>query len=171
MTKKITVLMLVFVMVMAAGCGSQSATQETEKTEKAETTEENPFAKSELGENEKVDYNFSFGVENFDQDAMEIEYTGGELKIDFSVEVQGKEFTCGPMIFIDGINQPYALQAEGEKKSVQSVAVKKGKNTITTYIKPEVDSKAKRHKIYFLLMFEPDKKYEEGKSLGHAYNI
>lgn len=32
MTKKITVLMLVFVMVMAAGCGSQSATQETEKT-------------------------------------------------------------------------------------------------------------------------------------------
>ena len=171
MTKKITVLMLVFVMVMAAGCGSQSATQETEKTEKAETTEENPFAKSELGENEKVDYNFSFGVENFDHDAMEIEYTGGELKIDFSVEVQGKEFTCGPMIFIDGINQPYALQAEGEKKSVQSVAVKKGKNTITTYIKPEVDSKAKRHKIYFLLMFEPDKKYEEGKSLGHAYNI
>lgn len=127
MTKKITVLMLVFVMVMTAGCGSQSATQETEKTEKAETTEENPFAKSELGENEKVDYNFSFGVENFDQDAMEIEYTGGELKIDFSVEVQGKEFTCGPMIFIDGINQPYALQAEGEKKSVQSVAVKKGK--------------------------------------------
>lgn len=76
-----------------------------------------PFAKSELGENEKVDYNFSFGVENFDQDAMEIEYTGGELKIDFSVEVQGKEFTCGPMIFIDGINQPYALQAEGEKKA------------------------------------------------------
>ena len=60
------------------------------------------------------------------------------------------------MIFIDGINQPYALQEKGEKKSVQSVAVKKGKNTITTYIKPEVDSKAKRHKIYFLLMFEPD---------------
>ena len=75
MTKKITVLMLVFVMVMTAGCGSKSATQETEK---AETTEENPFAKSELGENEKVDYNFSFGVKNFDQDAMEIEYTGLE---------------------------------------------------------------------------------------------
>lgn len=64
--------MLVFVMVMTAGCGSQSATQETEKTEKAETTEENPFAKSELGlRMRKLIYNFSFGVKNFDQDAME----------------------------------------------------------------------------------------------------
>lgn len=156
--------MLVAINMVA--CGKQPR-----QSERKEIVEENPFEINDRMNKESVEYSFSFGIKNYNPDKMEINYSGGELKVDFEVKVDGKGFECGPMIFIDGINQEYHGKKGEENKSIHCTSVNKGSNTIETYLKPKVDPKIKRHTIHFLLMFEPEKKYKEGKSLEHAYKI
>lgn len=166
---KLLILYLIMCLVLC-GCG-QGFNEELVEVVRVSDTDDSVLDDSIVTNNEKVDYSFSFGVSNYDQERMEVDYYGGEIRIEFEVEVDEKPFECGPMIFIDGIIQPYKTDLETNYKCIHSVKVKTGKNMILTYLTPKIDQKIKKHRIQFLLMFEPNKRIKNNEPIGHAYKI
>ncbi|ONK24255.1 beta-glucanase/beta-glucan synthetase [Bacillus sp. VT-16-64] len=100
-------LLLLALMVLAAGCSNQNLDKNNEGTIHHET--DNPFEVNdeETGVMGSMVHGFDNPEVDENEEMLPIPYHGGELKIDYSVAASGKAKNVGFLVFVDGIPQPY----------------------------------------------------------------
>lgn len=107
------IISLVAVFVLASGCSNQDP--EDDESEAISNHHQNPFEADEPDQDEEQMIEaVGHGFVNSEMDEsgtkrLPINYDGGELEIDYSINAVGKNKDFGLLIFIDGIPQPYKI--------------------------------------------------------------
>lgn len=103
------VVALVAVVMLAAGCSTKNAGEDGSSD--ISNTDSNPF---ELDDKDTVVLgHIGHGLANPELDEtgarLPLRYSGGELKLDYTVNAAGKAKNVGFLVFVDGIPQPYKI--------------------------------------------------------------
>lgn len=162
-------------LLLVAFCflGYQKEPEKVNETVEEEGQEEDFFDLAEMKKNgQNVQANFSFGVDNYDEDKCQIPYDGGELQVDFKVSPTDCSFDCSVLIYIDGILQQYALEPQGTRGEQHTVKVDDQDTVISAYFTPQIDKNKKKHRMHFLCMYDPEWKPEkENSDYGNSHKI
>lgn len=163
-----------FVMLILAGCLCFSGCQEKNnaKEKSADVPEEDYFSEVNGEGGQTVDAKFSFGVHTYDDEKAKIDYSGGELKIEFEVVPDDCSFDCSVLIYVDGIVQKYALKSKGELREQHTVKIDNKTTIISAYLNPQIDTNKKKHRVHFLCMYEPNFKPKSvQQNYGNCYRV
>ena len=118
--RKILPLLLTIVLTLAlAACGKGGEQDAGHSSLGADSEFENPFAEEQPRQG-----SLRHGMPSADPERRpEIEYTGGECMVNYSVSASGIGRDFGFLLYVDGIPQPYKLEPEGEYAYMHSVSL------------------------------------------------
>lgn len=107
-------LSLMVVIIVGTGCSNQNPAPEDDESAEGSNENKNPFEVDELDEEEEqmiLGSGHGFVNQELDENdaRLPIQYDGGELEIDYSINANGKNKEFGLLVFIDGVPQPYKI--------------------------------------------------------------
>lgn len=136
--------------ILLTGCQS-SKDQATDSDDVAEVFDDNSSLLEQA--------DFTYGYADIDGD-IKFTYDGEELNIPYYIENVGNtDLVMGLVVFVDGVPQKYAYNADDSKSYVKNVTIKPQEATnLSIYFTPSTGQQGETKGLYIGVIFNPDYK-------------
>lgn len=131
----------------------------------------------EVSQNTEVMGSISHGVvcQSNAAEEEELKYEGGEIEIPYSVNGTGVAASCGFLIYLDGIPQPYKIKGQYEEEAfLHTLELEEGQETYFTFLfTPITGKKGDELSLCIASITNPDYQpdMKETFSYGHSHKM
>lgn len=173
--KRILAILLPVVLLLTA-CSEKSSTNEnntiqniTSSTE--QTSEYDPFARSDDDTSSGTAGSFGYGVEWEDGKEFVLDYAP-TVSFQYYVDNSGKAADFGLLLFVNGVRQPYRTEENSENKILHIFDVDQNERKVQTIeFEPVVGEKGDKVSVEIVTMFQPSFINTEKSSYGFSHRI
>lgn len=174
MRKRLYILLFAVILIAFTGCAGKNNTNSDEENITQEVGEiKIEESQDKENYNDDYDYMFGFGIEEFKSEDEELSYDGNPVKVHCYIDNQGKDFSIGIYLFIDGQMHQYREEDTGiEGYSHVFNVVENTREVYEISFVPDKGKKGDKLTLRFLYVLNPETKPNKAVyTYGHDTNM